>query len=365
MGTQVKRIRYAVVGAGHIAQEAILPAFQHATENSELVALISGDPDKRGVLCRRHGIEFEGGYEELEATLRRARADAVFIATPNALHKEHVIRAAEAGVHVLCEKPLATSVIDCELMSEACERNQVKLMVAYRLHFEEATLRAIDLVKRGGIGEPRVFDSVFTHVVRPGDIRTREELGGGAAYDLGVYCINAARSLFQAEPTSVFATTIKKNGVDDTTTAMLRFGGDRVATFTISNSVASVSSYRIAGTEGDLRVEPAYEYASGLKHHLTIDEKTSSDAFGKRDQFAPELIYFSRCILENQEPEPSGEEGLLDIRVVEAILQSAETGVVVELEPRDRERRPGLEQEIYRKPISNPKIVDAPSPSLR
>lgn len=357
------KVRYALVGAGHIAQTAVLPAFEHAGSNSELAAIVSGDAEKREQLGKQYNVDMVGDYEDLDAIL--GEVDAVYISTPNALHKQCALRAAAARVHVLCEKPLATSVADAELIAEACEGAGTKLMVAYRLHFEEATLRAIELVKQGRLGEPRVFSSVFGHVVRPGDIRRRPEMGGGAMLDLGVYCVNAARNLFAAEPTLVFALSHKGNGVDETTTAILSFPGERMAQFTVSNDVAGISSYRICGTEGDLRVEPAYEYAEGLEHHLTVDGKTTTEKFAKRDQFAPELAYFSRCILEDRPPEPDAEEGIADLRVIEAVLASAETGKPVPLSPHQRRRRPDLSQEDRRRSVGKQETINAPSPSLR
>ncbi|HEU5077456.1 MAG TPA: Gfo/Idh/MocA family oxidoreductase, partial [Polyangiaceae bacterium] len=202
-------------------------------------------------------------------------------------------------------------------------------------------------------------------VVRPGDIRRDPEVGGGAAYDLGVYCVNAARHLFAAEPVEVTAQVVEKEGVDDTTTVLLRFPDDRLAHFCVSNSVAGVSSYRIAGDKGDLRLEPSFEYAEGNTHYLTIDGKTKEESFGKSDQFAPELIYFSRCILEGKTPEPSIEEGICDIRVIEAVLTSARSGKPVKLPPYQRRERPGPGQKIKKPPISKPKTVNAPGPSER
>lgn len=360
-----KKVRYAVVGAGNIAQVAVLPAFAHAKENSELVALISGDAEKRQELGERYSIEYLGDYGDLEAVLEAARADAVYICTPNTEHTEFVVRAAERGLHILCEKPLATSVADCERMREACERNGVHLMVAYRLHFEAANLRAIEIARSGKLGTPRLFSSFFSHVVRPGDIRREAEVGGGASYDLGVYCINAARHLFAAEPIEVVAQAVEKEGVDDTTTVLLRFPENRLAHFCVSNSVAGVSSYRIAGDQGDLRLEPSYEYSEGNTHYLTLDGKTTKNSFAKSDQFAPEIIYFSKCILEGRIPEPSVEEGICDIRVVEAILKSAESGKPVSLPPYQRSERPSPDQRIKKPAISKPKTVNAPGPSER
>lgn len=363
--TTEPKVRYAVVGAGNIAQVAVLPAFAHAKENSELAAIISGDAEKRDELGRRYGIELTGGYEAFESVLERGQIQAVYISTPNTLHQALALRAAKVGVHVLCEKPLATTVADCENIADACDEGGVKLMCAYRLHFEEANLKAIELVKSGKLGDPRVFDSVFSHVVRPGDIRTRPELGGGACFDLGIYCINAARNLFRLEPTLVYATAQLRNGTDDTTTAILQFPGGRVAQFTVSNSTAAVSSYRIAGTDGDLRVEPAYEYTDKLQHHLTVEGSTRTESFSKRDQFAPELTYFSRCILEDRQPEPDVEEAIADVRVIEAVLQSANSGKPVPLEPRQRRRRPTLDQEEKKPAVKKLETVNAPSPSLK
>jgi predicted dehydrogenase len=363
--TREKKVRYAVVGAGNIAQVAVLPAFSHADSNSELCAIVSGDEKKRAALRDEYDLELDGDYADYEAILDEGRIDAVYVATPNSHHLEFTLRAAARGVHVLCEKPLAPTADDCRKMMESCASNGVKLMVAYRLHFEQASLEAMDIARSGKLGELRLFSSFFTHFVRPGDIRREPDAAGGAAYDLGVYCINAARHLFDAEPTLVWANAVEKDGVDDTTSAVLRFPGDRLAQFCVSNSVAGVSSYRIGGSKGDLRVEPAYEYVDPLVHHLTIDEETKKKTFKKGDQFAPELRYFSECILNDREPEPSGEEGFCDVRVVEAILESARNGQPVLLSPYERTKRPTLEQADHARPVRKPKTVHAPSPSVR
>ena len=149
---------------------AVLPAFGHA-ENSELTALISDDPEKLEKLGRRYKVKGRYSYDQFDECLRSGVVDAVYIALPNHLHREYTERAARAGVHVLCEKPMAVTEEDCLAMIRAAEENGVKLMVAYRLHFEEANLKAIELVQGGRLGEPRLFDSVFTMQVKPGDIR--------------------------------------------------------------------------------------------------------------------------------------------------------------------------------------------------
>jgi len=185
-------VKYAIVGLGHIAQVAVLPAFDHARRNSRVAALVSDDATKRKSLGRKYRIDATFAYDDYETCLQQV--DAVYIALPNSMHAEYTIRAANAGVHVLCEKPMAVTVEECESMIEACRQNNVKLMIAYRLHFEEINLKAVDLVRRGRIGEPKFFNSSFSMTVQPGDIRTKKELGGGTLYDIGIYCINAKKS---------------------------------------------------------------------------------------------------------------------------------------------------------------------------
>ncbi len=363
--TSQKKVRYAVVGLGHIAQVAMLPAFAHARRNAVLAALVSDDPTKRRRLSRKYRVP-SFSYEQYEECL--ATVDAVYIALPNSMHAEYTIRAARAGVHVLCEKPMAVTADECEQMIEECASHGVKLMVAYRLHFEEINLDAADLVRRGRIGEPKYFNSSFSMTVRPGDIRTKRALGGGTLYDIGVYCINAARALFRAEPKEVVALSVNSGpdqlrDIDESTASVLRFDGERVAAFVTSFNADDVASYRIVGTKGQLRVNPAYEYAEGLAYELTVNGTTRRRRIGKRDQFAPELLYFSDCILNDRQPEPSGEEGLQDVRIVQALYESADTGKVVQIPPFTKRTRPTGRQRITRPGIAKPDLIKVQSAS--
>ena len=363
------QVRYAVVGLGYIAQVAVLPAFKHARKNSQLVALISDDPAKLKKLGRKYDVAIQGSYDQYDELMRSGDIDAVYIALPNSMHAEYTIRAASAGVHVLCEKPMAVTEEECRQMIDACRENNVKLMIAYRLHFEEANLKAIKIVQFGKLGEPRFFNSVFSMAVKNDNIRTERKLGGGTLYDLGIYCINAARYLFRAEPIEVTAFSESRSGdrrfteVDEMTSAIMRFPDDRLATFISSFGGASVGYYEVVGTKGDLCVDPAYDYAYPIEHWLTIKEKTKKTKFAKRDQFAPELLHFSDCVLKNKEPEPSGEEGLIDVRIIVALYHSAQTGQPVPLGEFPREQRPSLRQEIKRRPVREPEMVHAESPS--
>jgi predicted dehydrogenase len=183
-----------------------------------------------------------------------------------------------------------------------------------------------------------------------------------------VYCINAARYLFRAEPEEVMALSVNSgkatlDEVDESTGALLRFARGRVAAFVSSFNAADVGSYRIVGTKGQLHVDPAYEYAEGLGYTLTIDGKTTRKRIGKRDQFAPELLYFSDCILKGREPEPSGEEGLQDVRIVQALYKSARTGKAVRIPPFTRSKRPTGAQRITRPGVRKPRLVKVQSAS--
>jgi len=361
--TPSKKVRYAVVGLGHIAQSAVLPAFAHAKSNSILEGLISDDAKKRKELSKRYKVPIVGSYADYQELLAHKAFDAVYISLPNSMHREFVIRAAEAGVHVLCEKPLASNQNEGKEMVAACKRNRVKLMTAYRLHFERANLEAIQIVNSGKIGEPRYFNSTFSMQARDPNIRLERKMAGGPLRDLGVYCINAARYLFKAEPTEIIALTASGDDerfreVEEMVGATLRFPGERLATFICSFGAGDAATYEVMGTKGSVRLENAYEYVEPVEMTVTLDGKETTKTFSKRDQFAPELVYFSKCIQKDVEAEPSGEEGVNDLRIIDAIFESAKRGVAIKLPSRKKAKRPSLRQELRRNPIKKePRLV--------
>src|SRR3954466_8795186 len=264
-----RRIRYAVIGLGHIAQESVLPAFCNASRNSELAALFSDDAAKLRTFGKTYGVENLYTYDELEQGLREADVDAVYIALPNHLHETYTNRAAREGAHVLCEKPLAVTSAECRRMIAECHRNGVKLMTAYRLHFEPANLEAIELLQSGKLGNPRIFGSLFSFQIAPGNIRLQPEKGGGTLYDIGIYCINAARYLFQSEPLEVMAATARGSDrrfrkIQEMASAILRFPGERLATFTCSFGATAEAFYEVLCTKGSIRVKNAYEYTDPI-----------------------------------------------------------------------------------------------------
>ena len=361
------KIRYAVVGLGWISQEAVLPAFKHAKDNSELAALVTNDPEKARELGREYKVGEVVSYDGYDSLLRSGAIDAVYIGLPNSMHHEYTVRAARAGVHVLCEKPMADTVDECQDMIRVCTEAGVKLMIAYRLHFEPANLKAIEIVQSGQIGEPRIFSSVFCQQVQEGNVRLKRGLGGGPLMDMGVYCINAARYLFRAEPQEVtaFGATDGEprfNEVHEMASAVMRFPGDRLAQFTCSFGASSIDTYHVVGTKGSLRMSPCYEYHDSIEMWVKKDGGESHQKFSKHDQFGAELLYFSNCILRNKEPEPDGREGMADVRIVQALLHSMRSGQSVKLPPYEISRRPDESQKIELSPVKEPEVVGAESP---
>jgi glucose-fructose oxidoreductase len=354
-----------VIGLGHIAQVAVLPAFKHARRNSTLAALVSGEPKKLKQLGRRYAVPRTCGYDGVDELFASGDIDAVYIALPNHQHKEYTLRAARAGLHVLCEKPLAVTASECEEMIRATRDANVRLMTAYRLHFERANLEVAKLARTGKLGELRFFSSDFSMQVSDDNIRLNPpDKGGGPLYDIGIYCINAARYCLAEDPVEVWATGTRSKDprfrdVDESVAAVMRFKDERLASFTCSFGAADKSVYSITGTKGSVTLDPAYEYAVGLSYRLKIGERETKKKFSKSDQFAPELIYFSDCVLAGREPEPSGEEGLLDVRIIEAMLQSIASGRPVPVELGQRQRRPTMQQEIRSPAVPRaPKLVD-------
>ncbi|HET6337519.1 MAG TPA: Gfo/Idh/MocA family oxidoreductase [Polyangiales bacterium] len=362
-------VRYAVVGLGYFAQAAVLPAFARL-RNSKLVALFSADAKKLQKLGAQYKITHRLDYSDYDEFLKSGEVDAVYIALPNNLHAEYSIRASQANVHVLCEKPMAVTEEECSRMIAAARDSGTQLMVAYRLHFESATLTLIDAIRAGKLGNPRLFDAAFTMQVQDSNIRVRRAtLGGGPLYDIGIYCINAARSVFQDEPIAVTAVTARNpddarfREVEEQIAAVLKFPGERLATFTAGFGAHAVSRFQVIGSKGLARLDPAFEYAEGLKLEMQLGKRMSRRSFKKRDQIASEILYFSDCIIREHKPEPSGAEGLADIRVIEALHRSAAAGRTVELAPVGKSERPNATLETFVAPHGMPELVHASAPS--
>ena len=330
-----KQIGYAVVGQGDIAQ-AVLPAFAHASETSRLVAVVAGDRARAQTIAHEYRAAAYH-HDEFRQCLQREDVNAVYLALPNSMHCEYAVEAARAGVHVLCDKPMAVMADECRRMIRTAQSNRIKLMVTYRLGFHPAHARAIELVRGGAIGTPKTISSDYTiRIDDAEDPRLQRRLGGGSVYDLGVSCIHAARTLFDSEPAQVMAMTARTSrrhggDVDDGAVALIRFPDERLAHLHTSFGEEPTATLRILGEDGLIRLTGAYQHTAPTSLEIVRRGETETLSFEPTDQFAADLSYFSTCILQDREPEPSGLQGLQDVRLVEAIYRSARDGRPVTL----------------------------------
>lgn len=369
LGLGGRKIRYAIVGLGDIAQEALMPGVSH-TGNSTVTALVSGDPAKLTKLGKRYGVKNLYSYEQFPALLASGEIDAIYLATPNWRHAEFAVPALEAGIHVLSEKPLDVSSEKARAIMAAAAKGKAQLMTAYRLHFEPATLDAIRRIRAGELGELIAFTACFTQMVDPDNHRAKHGIEAGPLYDMAPYPINAIRYLFGAEPlevVSAIATRHPQTGfgdLDDTFAVTLRMPGNRLAQFTVSYYANQVDILTIAGTKGSIQMDPAFGFGQGLAHCRRIGDKDSHETFKATDQFGGELKYFSDCILEGRTPEPDGEEGLADLLVIEAIVEALHSKQAVAVPHIGRTRRidPDVQEQTLRA-VSAPEPVNAAPPT--
>ncbi len=362
-----KKVRYAVVGLGDIAQEAMMPGVEH-TGNSEIVALVTSDLTKADEVGKQYGVTKTYTYEQFPFLLRSGEIDAIYLAMPNWRHAEFAVPALEAGIHVLLEKPMEVSSEECEKILAAQKHSDAKLMVAYRLHFEPATVAAIEKVRSGDLGEVHLFSSTFAQMVDPANHRAQSGVLAGPVLDMGPYPINGARNLFEDEPTEAFATGTRHpeaglGDFDDTVSVILRFPRNRVAQFTISYYGNKLDSYTVVGTKGSLEVNPGFMYGKPLEHYLVEGQKESHTSFKNTDHFGGEMKYFSECILDGKHPEPDGLEGLADVRVIEAIHRSLESQRWETIERVDIKRRITKSEVVTLKAVASPELVHTSSPA--
>jgi predicted dehydrogenase len=331
-----KQIGYAVVGLGAVARTYVLPAFARASNGSRVVAVVSGDRAKAQSIAREHRAAAYH-YDELRQCLQRDDVNAVYITLPNSLHADYVVEAARAGVHVLCETPMAVTADECRRAIRTCQTNRVKLLIAYRLHVRPIFQKALQLVRTGTIGTPKTVSSDFTiRLEDPGSIRLQRRLGGGTVYHLGVDCVHAARALLGIDPAQVMAMTARTGrryggDVDESAVALIRFPDERLAHFHTSFGVQPLSICTVFGEEGLLRLRGLYDENAAATLEVEREGRPETLIFEPTDEFAALVAYFSTCLLEDRQPEPSGVEGLQDVRVIEAIYRSARDGRPVTL----------------------------------
>jgi predicted dehydrogenase len=333
-----RKVRYAVVGLGDIAQRSMLPAVAH-TRNSQVTALVTGNREKALRLGRAYHVVATYDYEHFDDLLRSGDIDAVYLATPNWRHAEFAIPALRAGIHVLVEKPLEVTSSRGQRILDAQRRSAAKLMVAYRLHFEPATLALIKAVHAGQLGHVHLFSSTFAQMIDPDNHRASSGEAAGPLFDMGPYPVNAARSVFRAEPVRVVcarATRHPQSGVRDaadTVAATLEFPDGRLAQMIVSYYGNGADSLQVVGTRGSILLRPAYTYGAPLEQWLTRGHTTQQRSFPATDQFGGEMKYFSDCILQQRDPEPDAREGLADLLVLEAIQQALSSRESVDVVP--------------------------------
>ncbi|MFZ0394851.1 MAG: Gfo/Idh/MocA family oxidoreductase [Terracidiphilus sp.] len=333
--TNSRKTGYAIIGLGRIADHFMRGI--ELTTNSRVTALVSGHPAKAVRIAAQYGVPSNSiyNYENFDEIAHNPAVDAVYVALPNSMHAEYTIRAAKAGKHVLCEKPMCTSPADAEQMIAACKAANVKLMIAYRCHYEATNLRAVELIRSGAIGQVEAIESAFGFDIAPGEWRLNKKMaGGGPLYDVGIYCLNACRYLTGEEPEKIaaFASVIDKDGrfnqVEENVSWNLRFPSGVVASCNTTYGSNMTGYFRVHGSKGMVEAQPAFNY-DGNALSADLDGKTIVEPNPAKDpyQFTPQAEHFSHCVQNNLEPKTPGEEGLRDMRYIAEIYRSA--GVAV------------------------------------
>jgi predicted dehydrogenase len=326
-----KKTGYAVIGLGRIAGH-FMPGARNTT-NSQITALVSGHRDKADRIAAEYGIPSSSiyNYENFDEIAHNPAVDAVYVALPNSMHAEYTIRAAKAGKHVLCEKPMSTNVADAEAMIAACKAANVKLMIAYRCHYEPTNLRAVKLIRDGALGQVQAIESSFGFNMGPNEWRTNKKLaGGGPLFDVGIYCLNACRYLTGEEPEHIaaFASTIDHDGrfseVEENVSWTMKFPSGIVASCNTTYGAPMEGYYRVHGAKGWLEVDQAFVY-EGLRLRADFSGTQLDEPNPARDpsQFQAEAEHFSHCVQNNLEPQSPGEEGLRDMGYITQIYRSA------------------------------------------
>ena len=340
-----ERVGFAVVGVGRLTLEQILPAFA-VSGTAKPVALVSGSPDKARLVAAQHGIGQRAvlDYADLPRLADDPAVAGVYIVTPNALHREHVLTAAAAGKHVLCEKPMANDSAEAREMVAACKSAGVKLMIAYRCQYEPYNRQVIHLVRSGQYGKVRVIEASNTQVQGPSDQWRLKagSAGGGALPDIGLYCLNSIRAVLGEEPVELFARSwspagdARYAGVEETIAFMLRFPSGALANCATSYGAHESRSLRVRLEGGWIDLDNAFAYSGQrlrIAHREGANEAVQELQLGAANQFALEIDHFADCIRHDRVPRTPGEEGVQDQLLMEAIYRSAREGGPVALEP--------------------------------
>jgi predicted dehydrogenase len=338
-GGSQKKVGFAIVGLGRFGKDQLLRSLPQC-KLAYPAALVSGSPDKAEQMAQKYGIKQSSvyNYENFDKIADNPDVDVVYVVLPNSMHHEYTIRAAKAGKHVLCEKPMANTAKECEEMIAACKAADRKLMIGYRLRYEPHNMRAIEMVQNKEFGPARVIESVHSFNIGPGEWRTDKKLaGGGPVMDLGIYCINACRYLSGEEPQQVNALTYQPE--DDerfkTTEAQMvfnmKFKSGLLAYCSTSYAHHTAGRYHVMAERAEITMNPAFSYG-GLRLNVRgRGGKEGPVELPQINQFCAEMDHFAECVRNNTEPRTPGEEGLKDMKVIEKLYESAQSGKTVEV----------------------------------
>ena len=327
-----RKLRYCIVGLGRISMQHFMPACK-MSQKSQVTALVSGHRDKAEKMAAEYDVPAKNiySYANYNEIADNKDIDAVYIALPNSMHAEYTIRAANAGKHVLCEKPMATSVKDSQAMIDACKAANTKLMIAYRCQYEPTNLRAIRMIRDGALGTIQAIESANGFVEHAGEWRLDKKMaGGGPLMDVGIYSLNACRYLTGEEPARVegYCSVIDKDGrfetVEENVSWTMRFPSGIVASCNTTYGAPMNGYYRVHGSKGILHVEPAFAY-QGLHLKAEIHDQPPIDEPNPAkdpSQFVAEADHFADCVFENKQPKTAGEEGLRDMQYMAEIYKS-------------------------------------------
>lgn len=337
--TPGKKLGFALVGLGSLSEHQIAPALMHGTKHCKLTGLVSGHPDKAKAWAKKYNVPEANlySYESFDQIRNNPDIDVVYVVLPNAMHAEFTIRAARAGKHVFCEKPMAVSVKECDDMIAACKAAGRKLGVAYRLHFEPNNLEMVRLAREKTLGAVKVIEAAAGfRIGDPKQWRLDKKLaGGGSLMDIGIYALQAARYISGEEPNAVSAQSIVtdpvkfKAGVDETVLFTLRFPSGIIASCA-SSYATGLNRFRAGAEHGWFEVSPALNYV-GIKGRLNDRGTMKEFAFAPVDHFAAEMDDFADCIMSGKPTRVPGEEGRRDVRIMMAIYDAAASGKTIAL----------------------------------
>ena len=337
-----KKVGFAIMGLGRFGNGQLLRSMPEC-KLAYAAALVSGHPDKAKQLAQKYGVKESSiyNYENFDKIADNPDVDVVYVVLPNSMHHEFTLRAAKAGKHVMCEKPMANTAKECEEMIAACKTANKKLAIGYRLQYEPTHRRAIEMVQKKEFGISRVIESVHAFNIGPNEWRTDKKLaGGGPVMDLGVYCINACRYLSKEEPTHVSAMTYQpENDPRFTTTEAqmvfnMKFKSGLLAYCSTSYAHHGANRFHVMAEQAEIVMNPAFGYG-GLKLKVRArggaEKEIDIPGIEKFNQFCAEMDHFAECVRDNKEPRTPGEGGLRDLKIIEALYKSAESGKTVEV----------------------------------